>query len=119
GLTGEERYAEAAAALVGQLSGLAERAARFAGQTLAAVEALADGPRQVAVVGPRDDPATRALLRAAHRLSHPGLVIAVGDGETAVVTLLEHRSLVGGRPAAYLCHDFVCDLPVTDPAQLV
>jgi len=119
GLTGEERYAEAAAALVGQLSGLAERAARFAGQTLAAVEAIADGPRQVAVVGPPHDDDTGAMVRAAHRLSHPGLVLAVGDGETAVVTLLEHRSLVGGRPAAYLCHDFVCDLPVTDPSHLI
>jgi uncharacterized protein YyaL (SSP411 family) len=119
GLTGEARYAEAASALVGQLSGLAERAARFAGQTLAAVEALADGPRQLAVVGPPDDDGTGAMVRAAHRLSHPGLVLAVGDGETAVVPLLEHRTLVGGRPTAYLCHDFVCELPVTEPAQLV
>ncbi len=77
GLTGDETYVGAASALVGRLSGLAERGPRFAGQTLAAVEARADGPRQVAVVGPRDDPATHALLRAAHRLSH------VGDGAAA------------------------------------
>ncbi len=118
GLTGDASYSEAAETLATRLSGLAERAARFAGQTLSAVEALADGPRQVAVVGPSDEAATTALVEAAHRLSHPGLVIAVGDGKTAPVHLLEQRGLVDGRPAAYACHDFVCDLPVTDPAAL-
>jgi uncharacterized protein YyaL (SSP411 family) len=32
------------------------------------------------------------------------------------VPLLEQRGLVDGRAAAYVCHDFVCDLPVTSPA---
>ncbi|MEJ7691295.1 MAG: thioredoxin domain-containing protein [Nocardioidaceae bacterium] len=79
GLTGSSRYADAAAQLADRLSGLAERAPRFAGQSLAALEALADGPRQVAVVGPEGD-ARAELVRAAHRLPHPGQVIAVGDG---------------------------------------
>jgi uncharacterized protein YyaL (SSP411 family) len=84
---------------------------------LAALEALADGPRQVAVVGPEGDERAQ-LVRAAHRLSHPGQVIAVGDGSRAAVPLLEHRSLVDGRPAAYPCQHFVCELPVTSAAAL-
>ncbi|MBA3234209.1 MAG: thioredoxin domain-containing protein [Propionibacteriales bacterium] len=118
GLTGDAQYADAATALVAQLVGLAERAPRFAGQTLAAWEAIADGPRQVAVVGAASDPRRAALVAAAHRLPHPGQVIAVGDGEHPTVGLLEHRTAVDGRPAAYPCREFVCDLPVSDPAQL-
>jgi uncharacterized protein YyaL (SSP411 family) len=118
GLTGEAQFADAAEKLAARLSGLAERAPRFAGQTLSALEATAQGPRQVAVVGDLDEPATAALIRAAHLLSHPGQVIAVGDGRVATVPLLEGRSQVRGRPTAYACHDFVCDLPVTDPADL-
>jgi uncharacterized protein YyaL (SSP411 family) len=118
GLTGDARYADQAAALATRLSGLAEGTPRFAGQTLTALEAMADGPRQVAVVGDPAAAETRAMVRAAHGLVHPGQVIAVGDGSTAVVPLLEARSLVQGRPTAYACHDFVCDLPVTDPAAL-
>ena len=117
GLTGSSRYADAAAQLSDRLSGLAERAPRFAGQSLAALEALAAGPRQVAVVGPEGD-ARAELVRAAHRLPHPGQVIAVGDGTAAAVPLLEHRSLVDGRPAAYPCQHFVCELPVTSAAAL-
>jgi uncharacterized protein YyaL (SSP411 family) len=35
-----------------------------------------------------------------------------------VVPLLAHRTLVGGKAAAYVCHHFTCDAPVTDPAAL-
>ena len=118
GLTGDLRYAESGQRLAGRLSGLAERAPRFAGQTLTALEAMADGPRQVAVVGDLATREMRELVRCAHGLSHPGQVIAIGDGSVATVPLLESRTLVEGRPTAYACHDFVCDLPVTDPALL-
>ncbi|MBA2573563.1 MAG: thioredoxin domain-containing protein [Nocardioidaceae bacterium] len=123
GLTGDDSYRDAAEALLGQLSGLAERAARFAGQTLSAGEAMLDGPRQVAVVGPDDDQGRRDLVEAAYRLSHPGVVIAQGaegadtEGEDAV-PLLAFRTMIDGKAAAYVCHHFVCDLPVTSPAEV-
>jgi uncharacterized protein YyaL (SSP411 family) len=117
GLTGDDRYRDLASTLLDRLSGLAERAPRFAAQTLSTMEAMHDGPRQVAVVG--SDPADRReLVQAAYRLSHPGLVVAQGAPRDEAVALLEQRTLVDEKPAAYLCHDFVCDLPVTDPAVL-
>ncbi len=115
GLTGDDTYREAAQTLVDRLSGLAERAPRFAGQTLSAAEALYDGPRQVAVVGLSGDDARHRLVRAAYRLAHPGLVLAQGDGAEATVPLLQNRGLVDGQATAYVCRHFVCDLPVTAP----
>jgi len=116
-LTGDERYRELASRLVGRLSGLAERAPRFAAQALSVMEAMGDGPRQLAVLG-EDADERRELIRAGFRLSHPGLAIAQGAPGDDVVPLLEHRGLLDDKPAAYLCSDFVCELPVTDPAEL-
>jgi uncharacterized protein YyaL (SSP411 family) len=117
--TGSDIHREAAQRGLGVYAPLAGAHARFAGWGLAVAEALLDGPREVAVVGSADDPA-RALLHAvALRATAPGAAVAVGtpDGRVAV-PLLEHRPLVDGLPAAYVCHHFTCDAPVTDPAAL-
>jgi hypothetical protein len=118
GLTGDASYRERAERLLGMVENVARQAPRFAGRSLSVVEALADGPRQLAVLGRYDDPGRADLVEAGFRLTYPGLVIAHGDGESASVPLLADRSPIAGRAAAYLCHDFVCDLPVTDPAAL-
>jgi uncharacterized protein len=118
GLTGDDAYRAARDALLSRLAGLAAAAPRFAGQSLSVIEAVLDGPRQVAVVGEPDDPRRADLLRAAFALPAPGAVIAVGDGLTATSTLLEGRGLIDGKAAAYACTGFVCQLPVTTSDQL-
>ena len=92
--------------------------ARFAGWGLAVAEALVDGPREVAVVGPAGDPATAALHRAALLGTAPGAVVVAGEPGADGVPLLADRPLVGGRPAAYVCRHFTCDAPTTDAAAL-
>ena len=114
-LTGRADDAAAAENLLASLAGLADAAPRFAGHLLTVAEAMADGPRQVAVVGADGDGDRGALVRAAYRLTHPGVVVAQGTPGTTVPPLLADRGLVEGRAAAYVCRGFVCDLPVTSP----
>ncbi len=116
-LTGSERYRTAAEESLPVLVSLAARHARFAGWGAAVAEAWLDGPREVAVVGAPDDPATVALRRAALLGTAPGAVVVTGPpGSTH--PLLAGRGLVGGAPAAYVCRHFTCDAPVTDPHRL-
>lgn len=97
---------------------LGPRAPRFVGWGLAVAEALLDGPREVAVVGPEDDPATSELFRTALLSTAPGAVVAAGSPDSEEFPLLRDRALVEGRPAAYVCRDFTCRMPTTDADQL-
>ena len=115
--TGVMEHRVAAERALGIAASLASRAPRGVGWGLAAGEALLDGPREVAIIGPSDDPATRALHRVALMGTAPGLVVAVGPVGSDV-PLLRDRPLVGGLPAAYVCRQFTCEAPVTTAADL-
>ncbi|GGX57706.1 thioredoxin domain-containing protein [Streptomyces minutiscleroticus] len=116
--TGSERHRTAAERALGVVGALGPRVPRFVGWGLATAEALLDGPREVAVVGPADDPATRELHRTALLGTAPGAVVAAGAPGSDELPLLADRPLVGGRPAAYVCRNFTCDAPTTDADAL-
>jgi uncharacterized protein len=92
------------------------------GTALVALDNLLADRHEIAVVGPPDDPATAALIRAAREAAGPYDVIAAGDPDdadaVAAAPLLEGRPLVDGAPAAYVCRRFACQAPVTDPDAL-
>jgi uncharacterized protein len=102
------------------------------GELLRALERLVAGTVEVAVVGRPDEDATRALTTVYREAWRPATVLAVGEPsgvggseahdtptpDTHPVPLLHGRSRVDGRPAAYVCRNFACDRPVTDPGDL-
>ena len=115
-LTGSARHRGAAESAVAASGALARQAPRFAGWALAAAEALAAGPLQVAVVG--SGPGAADLARTARRTPAAGAVVVHGPPDADGVPLLADRPLVAGGPAAYVCRGFVCDRPVTTTAEL-
>ncbi len=117
-VAGSSRHRAAADGAIAAAADLARQAPRFAGWTLAVAEAAVAGPEQIAVVGPPSDPALDAMHRAAWRRGSPGAVVVSGRPDDAAIPLLSGRDLVEGRPAAYVCRDFVCLRPVTDPAAV-
>lgn len=118
-LTGEDRYRAAAAATVAPLAAVGLQRPIAAGAALGLALAMAEPVRQVVVI--TDDPAG-PLARAARAL--PASVTVVVDQRTAAAfaaagfELLAGRGSPGGAATAYVCADFVCRLPVTDPALL-
>ncbi|WSB56096.1 thioredoxin domain-containing protein [Streptomyces cellulosae] len=117
--TGSESHRTAAERALGVVKALGPRVPRFIGWGLAVAEAVLDGPREVAVVGRgTDDPATAELHRTALLGTAPGAVVAVGTEGSDEFPLLADRPLVDGAPAAYVCRNFTCDAPTTDPARL-
>jgi len=120
-LTGSARHRLAAAGALGPLPAVASRFPRAAGWGLAVAEAMVSGPAEIAIVGPPDDGRTVALHRTALLAAPPGAVIALGNGDgngSGTVPLLTGREVVDGAPAAYVCREFACRMPVTDPERL-
>ena len=117
-LTGSERHRAAAEGGLAVAAASGARVPRAFGWALAVAEALADGPREVAVAGPDADERAHDLHRVALAGVAPGMVISAGEPDAAGIPLLAGRPLVGGQPAAYVCRRFVCQAPVTTPQAL-
>jgi len=114
-LTGDSRYQLAAEKALGTVGTLLLRAPRSAGWHLAAAEALAAGPVQIAISGVPGH-ARNQLAEVARGSAPGGAVVVVGEPDSAA--LLMDRPMVAGAPAAYVCRAFVCDRPVTGTDEL-
>jgi uncharacterized protein YyaL (SSP411 family) len=94
--------------------------------------------QEVVIIGAPDDPATQALAAAVRKGYAPNRVLAGAPGSEAKAApglisvpggpapapvgqrspLLAGRGLVNGKPAAYVCENYVCQMPVTDAGAL-
>jgi hypothetical protein len=89
-------------------------------QMLVAFDFLEGSPRQIVIAGDSDSPETKALLAEVHRHFLPNKVLLLADGAEGQRYLGEENeairamSVVGGKPAAYVCENFACKAPVTD-----
>jgi uncharacterized protein len=70
--------------------------------------------REVALVGGNLNELA-ATVRSAH---HPHLVLAGGAEGSERPLLLRDRPARDGRPTAYVCENFACQAPVTEPKDL-
>jgi uncharacterized protein YyaL (SSP411 family) len=119
--TGDEQYrAPTERVLTPLSSALAEQPSAF-GQLLCVLDDFVGPMQEIAIVGHGDDPATRALVECVNAHYLPRTVCAQrapDDAAAAALPLLAERTLVNAQPAAYVCERFVCQRPVTDPAEL-
>jgi uncharacterized protein YyaL (SSP411 family) len=114
-LTGEASYEDLAVGVL-QLAGtFAPRFPQGFGHLLQALDFHLATVREVALVG-ADRHALERVVRGAFR---PHVVLAGGDGDdTGGVALLDGRTPLDGRPAAYVCERFTCRQPVAEPDAL-
>ena len=87
---------------------------------LAAASIAASKPKQIVIAGDPDDPGTLEMLRLVNSRFIPGRVLIVAAPGPVQQRLARHlptlRGMVpiGGRPTAYICVDFSCELPTND-----
>jgi hypothetical protein len=89
-------------------------------QMLAACEWLLGEPREIILVGGRDDADTQALLRTLHSRFVPNRVVMLVDSPEARRALaagipsIEFMEKMEGRASAYVCRNYTCQLPLTE-----
>ena len=120
-ITGNQDYSAKAAKPLRVLSDVMGQAPAGTGHWLAALDFYVSTPKEIAVVGPRTNPATKQLLDAVFSRYLPNKVVvgspgtAAGDG---AIPLLQDRGMIDGKPTAYVCQNYACQLPVTDEPAL-
>jgi uncharacterized protein YyaL (SSP411 family) len=81
-------------------------------------------PRQIVLAGPREHPDMQAMLRIIHKKFLPDTMVFLLDTDQNRESLQNHASSllsmhpIDGKPSAYVCEHFACQLPVTDPMKL-
>ncbi len=93
-----------------------ERYPRAFARTLSVVDFLTHGPVELVFVGDETQDAFCALRRAIAEHYLPNHIIAtLKPGTTSSLPLLTGKHLVDEKPALYICRDFNCLQPITDP----
>ncbi len=123
-LVDEPAYAEMADNMITITKSNLERAPRAFLYMLGVVDFNLHPPKEIAFAGSIEQ--ASGLLAALHKAYIPNKVVTLidpGAGDNAAlvehVPLLEGKSLVDGKAAAYVCKDFACKKPVTTVDEFI
>ncbi|HYP53265.1 MAG TPA: thioredoxin domain-containing protein, partial [Pyrinomonadaceae bacterium] len=124
-LTADEQYHRKAVAIFRLVRVYLARQPSAFGVTLGALDFYLSTPKEIVIVGDAqaEPEKTRALVREVWRRYLPNKVVAAhyeGDYDEAarVSPLLQYRTMLAGRPTAYVCENRACQQPVTSPEEL-
>ncbi|HET9479210.1 MAG TPA: hypothetical protein VFO72_07700, partial [Pyrinomonadaceae bacterium] len=121
-LKNNERYRELAQTIFGEMADSARRYPSGFGYALSAMDFLLSSPKEIAILG-KDQADIKPLLQEVWRKYVPNKVVALGfvDDAEAIdaLPLLQNRPLIDGRATAYVCQNYTCKQPVTQPQDLL
>jgi uncharacterized protein YyaL (SSP411 family) len=117
-LTGEREYEKHAVGVFRLLHRAAGRHPHALAHLLCAMDFHFASVKEVALVGASAGDGLGELAAVVRSGFRPYVVVAGGPEGTERPELMLERSAVSGRPAAYVCENFACRQPVTEPDDL-
>ena len=93
-------------------------------QMLAALDFSLAKPKQIVIAGRRGAPDTEALLRTVRERFLPNKILLLADGAESqraiekLLPFLESIAPQGGKATAFVCENFACKEPTSEPAKL-
>ncbi len=123
-LTGHAAYRDRADTVAAAFAADVSRMPSAHTQLMAAVQSASSASLEVVIAGEPGAQDTTELMKVVRSLYLPqAAVLVVPDGEAGahirqIAPFTENYASIDGRAAAYVCRDFQCKLPTTDPAKL-
>ena len=120
--TSESAYLDPVEAALRLQAGALAKAPSAFGRMLCVADSLLGPLKEVAIIGEPGAQDTQALLNSVNEQYAPDVALALCRPEdaaaTAAVPLLAERQQLDGLATAYVCRQFVCKRPTTDPQTL-
>jgi uncharacterized protein YyaL (SSP411 family) len=117
-LTGEHDYERRAVGVFRLLQRAAVRHPQALAHLLCAMDFYFASVKEVALVAPAAGDGLGDLATVVRSEFRPHVVLAGGPEGAQRPELLRDRGTVDGHPAAYVCENFSCQRPVTEPDEL-
>ncbi len=122
--TGREEWRAKAEKTLEAFGRQLEQAPETLPQMAVALDFALAKPREIVIAGGRRAADTQALLRQIHSRFIPNKILLAVDGAEEQKTLarwlpfIENVKPLGGKATAYVCENYVCKLPTSDPEEL-
>jgi len=119
--TGESRYRVRAEEIFSAFSGYLTRFPTALPRLLAAVDYHSDFPREIVLSGELGDAKLETLREVIFASDRMNRVVALADPSGSLdglSPLVEDRRPVPAEARAYICENFACQRPISDPAEL-
>jgi uncharacterized protein YyaL (SSP411 family) len=120
--TGNENLKEMAVKTLEQISGSLDQAPNAYAQSLIALEFLLSPPMGIAVVGSGNREETETMLQSVRLPFSPNKVVAfTGNGtkdKEMSITYLKGKIAIGGKSTVYICRNYTCKKPLTEPEEV-
>jgi len=122
-LTGNDRYKNTAEDSLRSVQNFMGQIPIGFGHWLEALDFYLSSPKEIALIGPRDDDNMNSLISAIFSKYIPNKVVAgfnPNDESTYVeIPLLEDKETVENKPTAHICKNYFCLMPVTSEVRLL
>jgi uncharacterized protein YyaL (SSP411 family) len=125
--TGRQDYLQRAERVLHLFKGHMEQQPFGFGSLLTALDFYLRKPQEIVLVGKPTAPDTQAMLQAVYRQYVPNKTLVQIDPQHLQETLntlpllrdlLAGKTQADGKATVYVCHNFTCSLPVTEPEEL-
>ena len=114
GLTGEPKYLQQAERILKLFHQTLSESAASVPVMAAALDFVERGKQQIVLAGDRTSADFHALLKVVQTRFLPNAIVMTPDTNPTV----EAMTPVNGKSAAYVCQNYTCQAPVTDPEAL-